>query len=64
MSTSNSVATSLLPVTASPETALLLSITNAQAGLVQGTPPPVVFEGLLRDVLGLTESEYGFIGEA
>lgn len=46
-----------------PDRALLESITRAQAELVRGASSRVAFEALLSDLLRLTASEYGFIGE-
>jgi GAF domain-containing protein len=42
---------------------LLGAITTAQAQLVGVVEPDSLFDGLLRALLDLTDSEYGFIGE-
>jgi len=42
---------------------LLECISRAQATYISGAGPQQLFEALLRDVLQLTESEYGFISE-
>ena len=42
---------------------LLRAITQAQSEFVADRMPRDVFDGLLRALLKLTESEYGFIGE-
>jgi len=42
---------------------LLTAITSAQSAMVEGSDPRQVFEVLLDNLLILTHSEYGFIGE-
>lgn len=42
---------------------LLRSISNVQARFIEDEDPRGIFEGLLADLLALTESTYGFIGE-
>jgi PAS domain S-box-containing protein len=42
---------------------MLSAITRAQAGFVELQNQYAAFEGLLEDILAITESEYGFIGE-
>ena len=43
--------------------ALLLAITRAQESFIRGGESSELFGGLLDDILEITESEYGFIGE-
>ena len=43
--------------------ALLKAISHAQSQYIVDADPRELFDTLLRDLLGLTESEYGFIGE-
>ncbi len=47
----------------SPYERLLEVVTRAISQYIAETDPGVLFEGLLRDLLSLTDSEYGFIGE-
>ena len=42
---------------------LLKTISRAQSEFILDINTPVLFEGLLKDLLALTGSEYGFIGE-
>ncbi|MEW6717392.1 MAG: GAF domain-containing protein [Chloroflexota bacterium] len=42
---------------------LLSAISEAQSQYIADTPPRVFFDRLLSDLLPLTQSEYGFIGE-
>jgi PAS domain S-box-containing protein len=42
---------------------LLEAITRAQASFIADSDSRAAFEGLLTDLLSITESEYGFIGE-
>ena len=42
---------------------LLRAISQAHSGFILGEDPRTLFDGLLRELLSLTESEYGFIGE-
>ncbi len=52
-----------------PETApqltnkLLQAITKAQSEFIANADPRILFDGLLENLLEITESEYGFIGE-
>ena len=43
--------------------ALLETIHTAQAGFISDTDARDIFKKLLEDILALTDSEYGFIGE-
>ena len=43
---------------------LLDAMTRAQSQLVERSRTPAIFNGLLSSLLELTDSEYGFIGEA
>jgi PAS domain S-box-containing protein len=43
---------------------LLASIGRAQSRFISAHEPRVIFDGLLKDILSLTGSKYGFIGEA
>jgi len=40
------------------------AINNAQSHYISGGDPIAIFEGMLPDILALTESEFGFIAEA
>ena len=42
---------------------LLLAITRAQALFIDEAKPEAVFDAILQELLSLTDSEYGFIGE-
>ncbi|MBD3267573.1 PAS domain S-box protein, partial [bacterium] len=42
---------------------LLQALTNAQANFITHVEPRALFNDLLRNLLDLTQSEYGFIGE-
>ena len=42
---------------------LLQSISRAQASFIASSSNSSAFEGVLKDVLGVTSSEYGFVGE-
>ena len=42
---------------------LLDAISQAHSGFILGDDPRTLFDGLLRALLSLTDSEYGFIGE-
>lgn len=42
---------------------LLAAISRAQSHFIIDTDPHVLFDNLLSDILSLTQSEYGFIGE-
>ncbi len=44
-------------------TALLEAISRAQEHVISSAEPKQLFDGLLSDILKLTQSEYGFIGE-
>ncbi len=42
---------------------LLRGITLAQSRLIEDAEPTILFDGLLENLLQITDSEYGFIGE-
>ena len=42
---------------------MLHAISRAQSLVIDSSDPGVVFEGLLTELLKLTQAEYGFIGE-
>jgi PAS domain S-box-containing protein len=42
---------------------LLKAITRAQSQFISDVDPNILFDELLHDILSLTQSEYGFIGE-
>jgi len=43
---------------------VLEAVNRAQSQFINKEPPAVIFKGLLKSILDLTGSEYGFIGEA